>query len=115
MMRRVVIVLALLAASGYAQQRVTLLNSPPPYIGVVAWDSNPNLIVAREMRRDGAVEADDSITIVLDTYLDHRNAFYFAFNSLGARGSPASGDPNLNADWWYRATPPPAAPTRYVE
>jgi hypothetical protein len=31
--------------------------------------------VAKEMRRDGAVEADDSITIVPDTYLDHRNAF----------------------------------------
>jgi len=55
------------------------------YIGVVAWDSNPDLIVAKELRRDGAVEADDSITVVLDTYLDHRNAFYFAFNANGAR------------------------------
>jgi hypothetical protein len=35
------------------------------YFSVVAWDSNPDLIVAKELRRDGAVEADDSITIVL--------------------------------------------------
>ena len=83
------------------------------YIGVVAWDSNPGLIVAKEMRRDGAVEADDSITVILDTYLDHRNAFYFAFNPNGARRdalivdegvqlSPKGGTPsfeNLNADW----------------
>ncbi len=85
------------------------------YLGVVAWDSSPDLIVAKEMRRDGAVEEDDSITIILDTYLDHRNAFYFAFNPNGARkdglivdegaqpsaksGSPATDDPTVNADW----------------
>ena len=55
------------------------------YIGVVCADSTPELLVAKEMKRDGAVEGDDSITIILDTYLDHRNAFYFAFNSYGAR------------------------------
>jgi len=82
------------------------------YIGVVAYDSNPDLIVAKEMKRDGAVEADDSITIVLDTYLDHRNAFYFAFNANGARRdglivdegmiiAPKGGTDveQLNADW----------------
>ena len=82
------------------------------YFGVVAWDSNPDLIVAKELRRDGAVEADDSMTIVLDTYLDHRNAFYFAFNANGARRDGLLVDEGmvisakggtkvdqLNADW----------------
>ena len=71
------------------------------YIGVVCADSNPALIVAKEMRRDGAVEDDDSITIILDTYLDHRNAFYFAFNPNGARKDALIVDEsqNFNVDW----------------
>jgi hypothetical protein len=71
------------------------------YIGIVCLDSNPELIVAKEMRRDGAVEADDSITLILDTYLDHRNAFYFAFNSNGARKDALIVDESqsANVDW----------------
>jgi hypothetical protein len=71
------------------------------YIGVIALDSAPGLIVAKEMRRDGDVEADDSITIILDTYLDHRNAFYFALNPNGARKDALIVDESedLNVDW----------------
>jgi hypothetical protein len=71
------------------------------YIGVVAYDSQPDLMVAKEMRRDGAVEADDSISVVLDTYLDHRNAFYFAFNPNGARKDALIVDEisTPNVDW----------------
>jgi len=71
------------------------------YIGIVCADSDPELIVAKEMRRDGDVEGDDSITIVLDTYLDHRNAFYFAFNSNGARKDALIVDENedSNVNW----------------
>jgi hypothetical protein len=71
------------------------------YIGIIALDSAPGLLVAKEMRRDGEVEADDSITIILDTYLDHRNAFYFAFNSNGARKDALIVDESedLNVDW----------------
>ncbi len=71
------------------------------YFGVFCTDSRPELIVAKEMRRDGDVEGDDSITIVLDTYLDHRNAFYFAFNANGARKDALVVDENENSnvDW----------------
>jgi hypothetical protein len=71
------------------------------YFGVICTDSNPALIVAKEMRRDGAVEDDDSITMILDTYLDHRNAFYFSFNPNGARKDALIVDEsqNFNVDW----------------
>ena len=71
------------------------------YIGVICSDSEPPLIVSKEMRRDGDVEGDDSITVVLDTYLDHRNAFYFAFNPNGARKDALLVDESesLNVDW----------------
>jgi hypothetical protein len=54
-------------------------------LGVVCEDSKPEFIVAKEMRRDGDIEADDNFAIILDTYLDHRNAFYFIVNPNGAR------------------------------
>ncbi len=71
------------------------------YLGVLCQDSNPRLIVAKEMKRDGNVEGDDSITVVLDTYLDHRNAFYFVFNSNGARKDALIVDESesYNVDW----------------
>ncbi len=67
------------------------------YIGILAYDSDPDGIVAKEMRRDGggggfsfggsggALADDDSIVIVLDTFDDRRNAFYFEINPAGAR------------------------------
>jgi len=71
------------------------------YIGVICADSHPELIVSKEMRRDGDVEGDDSITVILDTYLDHRNAFYFAFNPNGARKDALIVDEsqNTNVNW----------------
>ena len=54
------------------------------YIAVLCEDRNPERIVATEMGRDGMLEDDDSIEIVLDTYHDRRNAYYFSTNSVGA-------------------------------
>ncbi|HSS44502.1 MAG TPA: DUF5916 domain-containing protein, partial [Thermoanaerobaculia bacterium] len=42
-------------------------------------------IVARELRRDADLSADDRINFILDTYHDHRNAYYFATNPNGVR------------------------------
>ena len=42
-------------------------------------------IVAHELRRDSDLAADDRIAIVLDTYSDRRNAYYFATNPNGVR------------------------------
>ena len=71
------------------------------YIGTTCHDSKPSLIVSKEMRRDGDIEGDDNISIVIDTYLDHRNAYYFAVNTNGARKDALvtdEGDGN-NLDW----------------
>ncbi len=71
------------------------------YLGVVCEDSNPELIVAKEMRRDGDIEADDNFAVILDTYLDHRNAFYFVVNPNGARKDALVVDEgnNINVNW----------------
>ena len=55
------------------------------YLGVKLLDSQPAEIRATELRRDSTLESDDSFTIALDSYHDHRNAFVFRINPLGTR------------------------------
>lgn len=55
------------------------------FFGVRCFDKNPNAIVASEMRRDESLSENDYVEILIDTYHDQRNAFYFATNSVGAR------------------------------
>jgi hypothetical protein len=55
------------------------------YIGVTCHDATPGGIVAAERRRDNTLENDDTISLVLDTFHDHRNAFLFRTNPLGTQ------------------------------
>jgi len=55
------------------------------YIAVTAHDSDPGAILANERRRDGDLGNDDNITIVLDTFHDHRNSYKFTTNPLGTQ------------------------------
>jgi hypothetical protein len=53
------------------------------YFAVKCWD-NPEDITAKEMARDVSLGNDDRIQIILDTYLDGRNGYWF---QIGPRGS----------------------------
>ena len=55
------------------------------YFGFVCRDSSPDQIVATERRRDEDLTKDDSVAILLDTFLDGRNAFLFRTNALGTQ------------------------------
>lgn len=64
---------------------VTLLRDQHHlYIGVMCYDSEPEAIIGTQMARDANLGSDDRIEILLDTYRDQRNAFYFATNPAGA-------------------------------
>ncbi len=54
-------------------------------VGARLRDEDPDGIVAREYRRDANLDADDNFMVVLDTYHDHRNAFFFTTNAVGTR------------------------------
>jgi len=69
------------------------------YIGVICFDSQPEKIVANEMRRDGELKDNDFFEIVIDTFHDHRNAFYFATNPLGARRDALIRDEGGTINW----------------
>lgn len=53
------------------------------YFGFRCWD-DPKKITAKEMARDVSLGNDDRIQVILDTYLDHRNGYWF---QIGPRGS----------------------------
>jgi hypothetical protein len=71
------------------------------YFGVICRDSRPDRIVANEMRRDAELQNNDFFEITLDTYNDHRNAFYFSVNPLGAQRDGLIRDEgaNINREW----------------
>ena len=64
---------------------VTLLRDADfIYIGVVAYDSEPDKVIGTNMARDAALRSEDSLEIIFDTFRDQQSAFYFATNSVGA-------------------------------
>jgi hypothetical protein len=71
------------------------------YIGVICYDSQPGKVVGTQMARDAALEIDDSIAILLDTFHDRRNAFYFATNPAGALidGLIVENSRTINFNW----------------
>ena len=56
------------------------------YIGVEAYDSDPNGVIATEMRRDSRRLLDeDNFQIILDTFRDSRSGYMFVTSPLGAK------------------------------
>lgn len=55
------------------------------YIGVRAFDSEPELIIAKERQRDIAMDGDDVVAVALDPFHDRRRGYYFQVNPLGNR------------------------------
>src|SRR5437870_519884 len=61
-----------------------LYDSQSLYVGVMCFDSDPKHIIGTQMSRDADLSTDDRIEILIDSFRDRRNAFYFATNPLGA-------------------------------
>jgi hypothetical protein len=81
---------------------VRILLSPSTlYIGVMCFDAQPDRIVARERRRDNDLRNDDRFEVVLDTFHDRRNGFYFVTNPLGTRFDALITDEgvDINSEW----------------
>ena len=56
------------------------------YFGVVAYDRQPELILARLGDRDQVIFRDDWVRLMLDTFNDQRQAYIFYVNPLGLQG-----------------------------
>ena len=89
------------AAPTEATEVRVLFSGEALYVGVRCFDRDPEGIVATKMGRDGELEGDDHVLVVLDTFGDRRNGFFFAVNPRGARaeGQIANNSEELNFDW----------------
>jgi hypothetical protein len=56
------------------------------YMGVMAYDSDPNGMRGNTMLRDAFLSADDRFMWVFDTYLDARTGYFFEINPSGSMG-----------------------------
>ncbi len=95
-------------ASEKTEVRIVLTDKAL-YLGVLCYDSEPSKVIARERRRDHNLRDDDRFEIVLDTFHDHRNAFYFVTNPLGTRFDALVTDEGVDINsewderWWVEA------------
>jgi len=80
------------------------------YVGVMAFDSQPDRVVSRILTRDRIMRrdfrglqfaGDDAVAILFDTFDDNRNAFVFATNPNGAEFEALITDEGreVNVDW----------------
>ena len=71
------------------------------YFGIRCFDSQAEGILATELRRDNAFANDDTFTVILDTFHDHRNAFLFKINPAGTQYDALITEEgrDINADW----------------
>ncbi|MSR74215.1 MAG: hypothetical protein EXS14_01925 [Planctomycetes bacterium] len=71
------------------------------YIAVQCFDSEPEKIIATLQRRDANLDPDDRIEIILDTFLDKRNAYFIQLGAGGSRGDALIGNngTQFSKDW----------------
>ncbi|MEW5981214.1 MAG: DUF5916 domain-containing protein [Acidobacteriota bacterium] len=58
-------------------------------------------LIATEYRRDADLDSDDTFEVYLDTFHDHRNAFYFATNPLGAQRDALVRNEGEDLNWQW--------------
>ena len=100
-----------------AEERTEVLVWYAPnaiHFGIIAHDRDPAAIRATVADRDN-LDADDRVTIYLDTFNDHRRAFFFTVNPLGAQedgvrseggftaGSLTGGTTDKNPDFLWQS------------
>ena len=71
--------------AAYATEVRVLLAADRLIVGFLCRDPEPERITARLTRRDSALTEDDCVCVGLDTFFDHRTAYYFFTNPLGTQ------------------------------
>lgn len=88
------------APSPYRTRVRALVAGNKLYFGFECTDPDPRAIAVHTMQRDGKVEGDDTVSVVLDTYGDHRTGYFFRVNAAGARvDGLIAGSEQPKLDW----------------
>lgn len=68
------------------------------YFGIICYQ-DPKTVSSKQMLRDANTGTDDRIALMLDTYLDHRNAYFFTVTALGAKEDATVNQNGMNRSW----------------
>jgi hypothetical protein len=77
------------------------------YLGVRLWDTEPDRIVANEMKRDAILRSEDRFSFAIDPFLDRQNGYLFQVNPNGVRRDFLIEGRTADASWdarWYAKT-----------
>ena len=78
------------------------------YVGVVAFDDEPDGIIVNDSRRDTSLSDSDAFLFIIDGLLDRQNGFVFGTNAAGVEydgqvikegASSGLGDGSINLSW----------------
>ena len=76
-----------------------LTDSEYLYVAFRGWDSDPSAIVANRLERDDLFFFNDNFSLILDTFHDHRNGYFFQVNPLGGRRDGTFEGMAFDNDW----------------
>jgi len=70
------------------------------YIGVTAFDSEPDKLLGNTMKRDEFLRADDRFMWTMDTFLDQQTGYFFEMNPSGLMADAVMGPGGSNNREW---------------
>ena len=69
------------------------------YFGFRAYDSQPDRIEARQIRRDAGLGLDDQVVVELDPFHNHRQISSYSVNAIGTQDDAIAGGRARNIQW----------------
>jgi len=78
-----------------------LYDAEAIYIAIRCFDSQPDEIITTTQLRDAFLRSDDRVELVIDTFKDRRNAFFFQMNAGGSKGDAliSNNGADFNKPW----------------
>jgi hypothetical protein len=76
-----------------------VFNGDKLYMGVTAFDSEPEKWLGYQRRRDEGLNGDDRFQWVIDTFLDGRTGYFFEMNPSGLMADALIGVNGQNREW----------------
>ena len=87
-------------ATPFATEVRVLVDPQAVYFGFVCHDPDPTRIAIHTMQRDGDMDGDDTVSVVLDPIADGRRGYIFRINAAAARlDGLVSGPESMSTDW----------------
>jgi len=87
-------------ASAFTTEVRVLADERALYIAFTCTDPDPTGIAVHTMERDGNMDGDDFVAVILDPMTDGRRGYYFQVNAVAARlDGLVSGAEDVSTDW----------------